>query len=62
VTEETFPATWEGGHALVVEYGDCELYGRCQCGTPFGSIRPNQSIDTAFVQKWERHVMTEVPS
>lgn len=54
--EEDFPATWEGGHALVVEFGDEELPGRCQCGTSFGMIRPDQSLDT-FVGPWERHVM-----
>jgi hypothetical protein len=27
-----FPTTLSGGHALIVEYGDCEFYGRCQCG------------------------------
>lgn len=60
MSEEIFPATWEGGHALIVEYGDCELHGRCQCGRGFGSIRPNQSIDTTLAKNWERHVMKEV--
>lgn len=58
--DETFPATWEGGHALIVEFGDMELYGRCQCKKDFGVIRPDQSIDTTFAMRWERHVMTEV--
>lgn len=56
-----FPATKAGGHSLTVEYGDCELYGTCQCGKDLGSIRPNQSLDTTLAQAWERHVMTEVP-
>ncbi|MDN3356049.1 hypothetical protein [Actinomadura sp. DC4] len=56
-----FPATKAGGHSLVVEYGDCELYGTCQCGKSLGSIRPNHSIDTTLAQRWERHIMTEVP-
>lgn len=48
------------GHDLIIGYGDCELYGRCECGKSFGSIRPNQSIDTVLAMKWEKHVMTEV--
>lgn len=56
--EHEHPATWDGGHALVVEYGDCELYGRCQCGADFGAIRPDRSIDAEFATAWERHVMT----
>lgn len=63
--EEEFPATWEGGHTLLIEYGDCELYGRCQCSLKkitktnvFGTIRPDQSLDI-LAQKWERHVMRE---
>jgi hypothetical protein len=55
-TAEEEPATWEGGHALVIEVGDCELRARCQCGRPFGAIRPDQSLD-AFATPWERHVM-----
>lgn len=51
--------TWEGGHALVIEYGDCELYGRCQCGKPFGMITPDKPLDR-FAGPWERHAMTEV--
>ena len=48
-----------GGHALVVEYGDCELLGSCQCGTPFGATTPDASLDT-FAGPWERHTNTEV--
>ncbi|NUR42026.1 MAG: hypothetical protein HOV73_18260 [Streptomyces sp.] len=51
-----FPATWDGGHSLVVEYGDCELYGRCQCGETFGSMTPDMPLD-GFASPWERHVM-----
>lgn len=57
--DEDFPATWEGGHALVVQYGDEELIGRCQCGTAFGINRPDVSLDD-FAMKWERHVMTDL--
>jgi hypothetical protein len=57
--DEEFPATWEGGHALVIEYGDCELYARCQCMADFGSARPDESWDR-FGMAWEKHVMTEV--
>lgn len=52
-----FPATWGGGHALVIEYGDCEMYGRCQCGERFGMATPDKPLDR-FAGPWERHVMT----
>ncbi|MEE4546494.1 hypothetical protein V2S66_31580 [Streptomyces sp. V4-01] len=52
-----FPATWAGGHALVIEYGDEELHGRCQCGERFTPQRPDKPIDR-FAGPWERHVMT----
>ena len=64
--EEEYPATWEGGHALITEFGDEEILGQCQCalGKPgydprnsFGSIRPNGNMNI-IMQKWERHVMT----
>ena len=58
--DEDFRTTWEGGHALVIEYGDCEFYGRCQCGKDFGMVTPNRFRDDAFGAKWEHHVMTEV--
>lgn len=48
-----------GGHALVVEYGDCELHGSCQCGTRFGHTTPDVSLDT-FVGPWVHHTNTEV--
>jgi hypothetical protein len=48
-----------GGHALVVEYGDCELIGSCQCGKPLGTTTPDASLDT-FTGPWERHTNTEV--
>lgn len=51
--DEEFPATWEGGHALVIEFGDEQLLARCQCGTPLGDGRPGTPLDT-----WERHVMS----
>ncbi len=55
-----FRETLAGGHALIVEYGDCELIGSCQCGAKFGRTTPDASLDT-FVPGWERHCMTEVP-
>lgn len=55
------PTTWEGGHALVIEYGDCEFYARCQCCVLFGSARPDQGWD-GFGRAWEIHVMTELTS
>lgn len=58
---DTFPTTWEGGHALVIEYGDCEFYGRCQCGKDLGMVTPDRFRDDVFGGKWERHVMTELP-
>jgi hypothetical protein len=54
--DEEFEATWQGGHALVIEYGDCEMYGRCQCGAKFGMNTPDKPLD-AFATPWERHVM-----
>ena len=55
--DDEMPATLRGGHALVVEYGDCELYGRCQCGIGFGAVTPDKTLER-FAQRWERHVMT----
>lgn len=55
-----FPTTLEGGHALIVEYGDCEFYGSCQCGKQLGMVTPDQFGGGAFGVEWERHVMTEV--
>ena len=59
-SDEDFPTTWEGGHALVIEYGDCEFYGRCLCGKKLGMVTPDKYRDDAFSGKWEHHVMTEV--
>lgn len=59
--DEDFPTTWEGGHALIVEHGDCEFYGRCQCGAKFGMVTPDKFRDDVFGDKWERHVM-QMPS
>ncbi|MDL5205077.1 hypothetical protein [Streptomyces sp. ALI-76-A] len=55
-----FPTTLSGGHALIVEYGDCEFYGYCQCGKALGMVTPDKFGDDTFGGKWERHVMTEV--
>jgi hypothetical protein len=54
-----FAETLAGGHALIVQYGDCELIGSCQCGKHLGSTGPDASLDT-FVPGWERHTNTEV--
>ncbi|MDX2700338.1 hypothetical protein [Streptomyces ipomoeae] len=54
-----FRETLGGGHALVVEYGDCELIGSCQCGKPFGRTTSDASADT-FIRPWEHHTNTEV--
>lgn len=56
-----FPETLAGGHALIVQYGDCELIGSCQCGRRLGTTTPDASLDT-FVQPWERHTNTELPT
>lgn len=55
-----FPTTLEGGHALIVEYGDCEFLGSCQCGKGLGTVTPDRYRDDVFGSKWEQHVMTEV--
>jgi hypothetical protein len=55
-----FPTLLTGGHALIVEYGDCEFYGWCQCGKPLGMTTPDRFRDGVFSGPWERHVMTEV--
>ncbi|MDX3455093.1 hypothetical protein PV396_24650 [Streptomyces sp. ME02-8801-2C] len=54
-----FRETLGGGHALVVEYDDCEMHASCQCGSRFGITTPDASLDT-FVPAWEHHTNTEV--
>jgi hypothetical protein len=54
--DDEFPASWAGGHALVIEFGDEEFIARCQCGVPFGARNPASSLDL-WQQPWERHVM-----
>jgi hypothetical protein len=54
---DEFPATWEGGHALVIEFGDEELHGRCQCGEQLGTRRPDEGLD-GFGDPWAGHVVT----
>jgi hypothetical protein len=51
-----FPATQQGGHALIVEYGDEELHGTCQCGKQLRTITPDKPIDQ-LATPWESHVM-----
>lgn len=52
---EAHPATRSGGHALVIEYGDCELTASCLCGVPLGECQPHESLDS-FSPLWEQHV------
>lgn len=59
--DDEFEATLAGGHALILEHGDCETYGTCQCGRKFGVVTPDIPL-TYFAGPWERHVMTEVSS
>ncbi|MGW5509935.1 hypothetical protein ACWEV9_19490 [Streptomyces albogriseolus] len=56
-----FRETLAGGHALVVQYGDCELLGSCQCGRRLGRVTPDRPIDH-LAGLWERHTMTELPT
>ncbi|MFF9269133.1 hypothetical protein [Streptomyces rochei] len=56
-----FRETLAGGHALVVEYGDCEFHGSCQCGRRLGTVTQSTPIDV-LAAKWERHTCTELPS
>lgn len=58
---EEFPATWTGGHALIIEFGDEELYAHCQCGTLFGTGNPATPLDE-FARPWERHVASRPPA
>jgi hypothetical protein len=50
-----------GGHALVIEHGDYELIGTCQCGRRLGSLIPSGSVDQ-LAALWERHTCTELPA
>lgn len=54
MTEE-FPATWDGGHALIIEFGDEEFAAHCQCGAWADGGTPVTSLDE-FRLTWERHV------
>jgi hypothetical protein len=53
-----FRATWVGGHALIIEFGDEELRARCQCGAPLGVVQPASAPLDKFGLPWERHVMS----
>jgi hypothetical protein len=55
--DEEFPATWTGGHALIVEFGDEQILARCQCGRELGVGNPATPLDH-FGEAWEHHVMT----
>lgn len=54
-----FRETLAGGHALVVEYGDCEFLGSCQCGRRLGRVTPDKPID-GLAGLWERHTITDL--
>lgn len=54
-----FPETLAGGHALVVECGDCVMHASCQCGYPLGTTTLAASLDT-FVPGWERHTAPDL--
>lgn len=53
------PETLAGGHALIVEAGDYETHGSCQCGRRLGRIALGTRIDMLTVP-WERHTFTEL--
>jgi hypothetical protein len=55
------PESLAGGHALIVEHGDYELIGTCQCGRRLGSLLPSGSVDH-LAGIWERHTTTELPA
>lgn len=55
-----FVETLAGGHALFVQFGDCEFIGTCQCGRILGRITQAGSVDH-LVGLWERHTTTELP-
>lgn len=52
-----FPETWQGGHAMIIEYGDCEFYASCQCGAPLGMATPDRftAMLPRFADAWENH-------
>lgn len=56
-----FPATWMGGHALILEFSDEWFTARCQCGEPLGEGNPTTNFNR-FAGPWERHVMTREQS
>ncbi|MFE9935897.1 hypothetical protein [Streptomyces hirsutus] len=56
-----FRETLAGGHALVIENGDCELIGSCQCGRRLGTLLPDRPVEH-LAGLWERHTTTEVPT
>ncbi|WP_328439321.1 hypothetical protein OHA71_23575 [Streptomyces sp. NBC_00444] len=56
-----FPESLAGGHALIVEYGDCETHGSCQCGRRLGRTTQGVRLD-ALAVPWTRHVCTDLPA
>lgn len=53
------PETLAGGHALIVEAGDYETHGSCQCGRRLGRIALGTRIDSLTIP-WERHTFTDL--
>lgn len=57
--DKEFRETLAGGHALIVQCGDCEFLGSCQCGRRLGRITPDKPVN-GLVALWERHTCTEL--
>jgi len=55
VPDPGFREEYSPGHALVVEYGDCEFRMECQCGTVFVlGLTPDQPW-TGHILRWLSH-------
>ena len=50
-----FPESWEGGHALIIEYGDCEFISHCQCGKWLDTSNPARFNADHVTGRWEQH-------
>ncbi|MFJ2780214.1 hypothetical protein [Kitasatospora sp. NPDC087315] len=57
VSDPEYPATLAGGHALILQYGDCEFITSCQCGHDIATHRPDQLDLNAIATAWEHHVI-----
>lgn len=51
-----FRETWAGGHAMIVQYGDCEFIASCQCGLHLVTLRPDEPTSVMFA-RWAAHTM-----